>query len=171
MGTGASLKMCQLPCSSVQARLLPIWIWLVDRPPQGHGGVLGTITEMAQVSVLHCRCISPGSWLGSFSCPFGVSIRHPLSPLTGNSGVLRNEVSKDKTLFSSGAALSSQGFGVFSLQQRGCPAGSLPEHWLQRKHCQQRLRVLDSVGSEMSLEACLGEPLNCSLPHLHLASS
>lgn len=48
-------------------------------------------------------------------------------PLTRNLMMLRNEVFKDKTLFSSRAALSSQGFWGFSLWQRGCSTGSLPE--------------------------------------------
>lgn len=85
----------------------------MDRPPQDRSDVPGTVIAMAQVSVALLVHFS-SNWQGYFSHPLGVSIRHTLLPLTGNLGMLRNEVSKDKTLFSSRAAPSSQGFGIFS---------------------------------------------------------
>lgn len=91
----------------------------MDRPPQGHSDVLGIIIGMTQVKC----CTAGGKWQGFY--PGGESIRHPLLSFTGNLGILGNDVSKDKTLFSSEVLPLPRVFGSFAFSretvlQRAC---------------------------------------------------
>lgn len=73
----------------------------MDRPPQGHSDVLGIITGMTQVSVT--LLVANGRAL---------TLWEAVSD-TGNLGVLRNYVSKDKNLFSSEVHPLPRVFGSF----------------------------------------------------------
>lgn len=98
-------------------------------------------------------CTAGGKWQGSY--PEGGSIRHPLLSLTGNLGILRNDVSKDKTLFSSGVLPLPRVFGSFPFSRETVLRGA----------CLGCREGTARGGSEWSLEACLEEPLEHTLPH------